>query len=177
MAENENDVNWEELMKQDDFWTHAFEHERFKQLAQQRKDAEKGKTDLEKKLTDLQTKFEALQGDKQTDLEKLQGQMAQLQGQFEQSQAALQEAEQQRLRLEIATEVGLPPTLAGRLTGDDREALVADAQALLPLLKPATPGNPPPPPRQPNPLPFTQEQLSDPKWVRENQGKIMAANT
>lgn len=49
----------------------------------------------------------------------------------------------QRLRLEVALKKGLPPELAARLTGETPEQLEKDAEALLPLLKPRSPGVPP----------------------------------
>lgn len=58
-----------------------------------------------------------------------------------------------RLRMEVAAEAGLPAALAGRLRGDDREALVADAKALAELVKPVAPnGVPPVPPGGQDPL-------------------------
>ncbi len=48
-----------------------------------------------------------------------------------------------RLRLEVAMKKGLPPELAARLTGETQEQLEKDADALLPLLKPRSPGVPP----------------------------------
>jgi hypothetical protein len=49
------------------------------------------------------------------------------------------------LRLKVARSAGLPDELAGRLTGANEEELAADAAKLVPLLKPKTPGVPPPP--------------------------------
>lgn len=46
-----------------------------------------------------------------------------------------QEAQLQALRLEVGAELGLTPTLAARLTGTDKEALKADATAILAELK------------------------------------------
>ena len=49
-----------------------------------------------------------------------------------------------RLRLEVAAEKGLTPAQAARLQGEDRDALLADADALKELFPAAAPGTPPP---------------------------------
>ena len=92
----------------------------------------------------------------------------------EDAQKALTAAEMRAVRLEVAAEAGIPLKLAERLSGDDREALVADAETLKGMIKPATPGNPPPPPRTPAPAAPTPAQLNDAKWVRENAEKVQA---
>lgn len=58
----------------------------------------------------------------------------------------------QRLRLEVAAEKGLTPAQAARLQGADRDALLADADALKALF-PAAPGTPPPGTQPPAPDP------------------------
>ena len=44
------------------------------------------------------------------------------------------------LRLEVANELGLPATIAGRLQGKSRDEIVADAEELLKLIGPKRPG-------------------------------------
>lgn len=53
-----------------------------------------------------------------------------------------------RWRAEVAHEKGLTPAQAGRLTGSTREALLADADALVALFPPAGPRTPGPDPSQ-----------------------------
>lgn len=80
-----------------------------------------------------------------------------------------------RLKLNIALQAGLPAEFAGRLQGENEKELLEDAKSLLPLVKASTPGNPPAGERQPA-TSFTEAQLRDPKFVRENKAAILAAN-
>lgn len=169
-----------------DTWDEVFQHARFKELNQRAKTAEDAlekanselaslKTSQQKQADEvkaLKSQLSAAQAG-QTDLEKLQTSFAELQGKFEQTQQNLAAEQAQRLRLEVATEKGLPPALAARLTGTTREELVADAEGLLPLLKPSAPGVPPAPDRKPPAPKFTPEQLRDPEFVRANSKKIL----
>ena len=167
-------------------WEDVFKHKRFKELSEKAKTAEDALAKLQADLkaakdaqtaqaAELKTAKDALAAAKagQTDLEKLTGDLAALQSKFEQSQQSLATEQAQRLRLEIATEKGLPSALAARLTGSTREELLADAEALMPLLKPVTPGVPPAPPRTPPQPKFTPEQLADPEYVRKNTAAIL----
>lgn len=58
--------------------------------------------------------------------------------------AQLEAERQGRLRLEVATEYGLPPVLAARLQGKTKEELAADAEQLKALVPPAAPVTPAP---------------------------------
>jgi len=78
-----------------------------------------------------------------------------------------------RLRIEAASQAGLPVDLAARLQGGTVEELAADAARLKEFMKPSTPGTPPPPPRNGLTPVFTAEQLNDPAFVRENAAKIL----
>lgn len=77
-----------------------------------------------------------------------------------------------RLRLNAALKAGLPAEFAGRLMGSTEEELMADAQTLLPLVRPSTPGAPPAGTRTP-PASFTADQLRDPEFVRKNKAEIL----
>lgn len=79
-----------------------------------------------------------------------------------------------RLRLEIASDVGIPAKYASRLVGTDEQSLRADAEILKADLKPSTPGVPPGPTRQ-EPTSFTAEQMRDPEFVLKNEKAILAA--
>ena len=63
----------------------------------------------------------------------LQTQVAQLEESMRQQESVAQEERLARLRLAAVVDQGLPPELAGRLQGDDAEALVADAARLAAL--------------------------------------------
>ena len=59
----------------------------------------------------------------------------------EKAEKALAQAQAVALRAEVAAAEGLDPSLAGRLQGNSREELVADAKALAQLVRPQkTPG-------------------------------------
>lgn len=83
----------------------------------------------------------------------------------------------QRLRLQAALSKGLSSELAPRLQGESEADLLADAEKLAEMLaqqKPSPPGVPPRSGGTP-PVAITNQQMRDPKWVRENQGKIIQA--
>lgn len=62
-----------------------------------------------------------------------------------QARSELAAAQSAARRLRIAYARGLPLELAERLNGEDDNALQADAARLAALMKPASPGVPPPP--------------------------------
>lgn len=92
------------------------------------------------------------------------------------AEAQAQAAALRALRLEVTAEMGLPLALAERLKGDDREAIMADAEKIKALLPtPSAPlGTPPPGTRTGPPPAVTQAQLNDPEWVRKNKDKVRA---
>ena len=146
-------------------WDEVFKHPRFAQLNQRAKEAEKALADLQKAQGDAETARLAEEKKWQDLAAKYKEDLAKVQGQVESERVA-------RLRLEIGTKTGLPLELANLLTGKDEAEMTVHAQTLLPLIKPATPGVPPAPNRQPVESAFTVEQLNDPKFVRENAAKI-----
>lgn len=93
----------------------------------------------------------------------------------EQRERELETERIERLRLQAAATAGLPADMAARLQGSTLEELAKDAAALKEFMKPVTPGTPPVPPRNGAAAAITPENLRDPKWVRENQAKIMEA--
>lgn len=90
---------------------------------------------------------------------------------WEQSQRDLADAQLKTTRLEVAAAAGLPPEMASRLTGSNREELEADAKALAPLLKPASQGVPPKGRSKAqstvNLADLTPEQIRDPKIKKQ----------
>lgn len=116
----------------------------------------------------LQAQLESTLADFKQQVDEL----APLKDQVAEKEQLLTAAQQRALRLEVAAEAGIPLHLADRLMGDNREAMMEDAKALTGYLKPSTPGNPPPAPRQPSAPAITEKQLNDPKWIRENKDKV-----
>jgi hypothetical protein len=80
-----------------------------------------------------------------TDAQRREDEIKQLQ----ESAGRVPALESENLRLKVAIEKGLPADLVGRLQGDTAEALAADADTLLSLIKPAGPETPKMP--KPNP--------------------------
>lgn len=87
------------------------------------------------------------------------------------------------LRQRVAAEAGLPPELAGRLSGDDLEALQADAAQLVELVKKPEPPAAPPR-RMPvlpaaggggDAVPVTIKQLNNAEWRLNNPDKVVEA--
>ena len=70
-----------------------------------------------------------------SELEKLQKQLDDARKASEQAKAEADIARLEALRLQVATEKGLPAPLAGRLNGATKEELEADAASLLELVK------------------------------------------
>lgn len=95
------------------------------------------------KWRDTQKQLDTILQERQEAEEKEQRE----QGQFEQllvtRDTELAAATGENLRLRVAMEKELPADLIDRLRGEDRAALETDADALLELLKPRTPGVPP----------------------------------
>ncbi len=81
-------------------------------------------------------------------------------------------AEQDRLRLRVAVGAGLPIDLADRLHGATLEELQADAAKIAPLLKPTTPGVPPPLTGG-TPQGKLDVRKMSPDEIRKNQARIL----
>lgn len=159
-------------------WEEVFEHKRFKELNERAKKAEADlKAALDKlqasgeTATQLQARLKELEGG-QSEMERLQSGLQQLQAQFEQSQQALETERLNSMRLKVATDSGLPASFAARLSGTTEDELRADAATLREFIKPATPGSPPPMVRRAPEPEVTEQQMNDPKWVRENMAKL-----
>lgn len=95
----------------------------------------------------------------------------------QQREAELKSERLARMRLQAALNKGLSPDLATRLQGETEDELLQDAEKLAGLLAQQTPPPPgvPPRPGTTPPAAITSQQLRDPKWVRENQTKILQA--
>lgn len=169
-------------------WDEVFKHERFTQLNNRAKTAEAELETLKGQHAELQTKLEAAQkaatdakAEADTlragasDVEQLTADLAAFKKQYEESQQTLAQKDMALLRMNVATELGLPPIMATRLQGSTRDELEADAKGLAELVaKPFTPGSPPPTPRTPASQPtISAEKMSDPEYVLKNQEKIL----
>lgn len=75
-----------------------------------------------------------------SEAEKLQERIAALEREKEQQAQQVRLAELKALRLRVGQELGLPPKLAEKLTGEDEDALRLDAQSVIDALKTWTTG-------------------------------------
>lgn len=91
----------------------------------------------------LKTRLEALEKKEKEAAEEALKKQGEWQKLAEQREAELKAERVERLRLDVALRKGLPVELAARLRGETADALEKDADALLPLLKPKSPGVPP----------------------------------
>lgn len=96
-------------------------------MAKALKDANKEAADRRKKLEAFE---KAEQARKDAELSEAQ----RLQKEVETLRAQAESANRQVLQRDIAAEIGLPPTFAGRIQGADRESMIEDAKAMLSAL-------------------------------------------
>jgi len=96
--------------------------------------------EVNRRAKELAAQVEAIQR-KQAEAEQAalaeQGKWKEL---YEKREAELTSERLERARLNVALKTGLPPEFAGRLMGQTEEELLADAQSLLPLVRPSSPG-------------------------------------
>lgn len=162
-------------------WEEVFQHPRFKQLIDAKKQADDRASKLEQDLAtmtkDFESKLQAAQQGPQGELSKLQGELKTLQEQYAATAQSLQEAERGRLRLQVAQKLGIPDW-AEELRGETVEDLEKHGGQILERitarLENRSLGVPPRGNGTP-PAGFTEAQLSDPEFVRKNQDKILAA--
>lgn len=110
----------------------AVPYDRFKAVNDQ-------KTALEAQLAALQAQIKEREDAGKSELVKLTERLSTL-------ESDLTKERLQNLRMQVATEKGIPTTLVGRLQGSTREELEADADQLAAYIKPAPgPGAQPPP--------------------------------
>lgn len=88
-------------------------------------------------------KFEDAQ---RTDEERREHELKTLNEQLSEERARRETVERDLLAQSVAAEVGLPAGLSARLSGADREAMLADAQELKKLMEPDGPRRPAPVP-------------------------------
>ena len=109
------------------------EAEKWKSLSRKNEDrakenaeAAKRAADLEKQLADIAAQKDATA----TDAEKALQRIADLEATIAAEQGARKAAELTALRAKVGSEAGLPPALIARLSGEDEDAIKADAESL-----------------------------------------------
>lgn len=127
--------------------------------------------EVNKRANELAARLDELEKHRKASEDKALADQYQWKELAEKREAELATERTARLRLNAALKAGLPAEFAGRLMGTTEEELLADAQTLLPLVRPTTPGAPPAGTR--TPPAFTADQLRDPDFVRKNKAEIL----
>ena len=110
-------------------------------------DAERKRAnEAEKRLKEAADRIAQFEDAQRTEEEKRQHELETLRAQIEDERKQREAAERDLLVKSVAAEYGLPDELAGRLAGEDREALAEDAKILQKLMAPAGPRKPAPVP-------------------------------
>jgi hypothetical protein len=110
-------------------------------------DAERAaRKETEKRLNEALARVEQFEDSQRTEDEKRQHELETLRAQVADEQKRREAVERDLLVRSVAAEYGIPDELAGRLSGDDREALAEDAKTLQKLIAPSGP-------RKPSPVP------------------------
>lgn len=146
-------------------WDEVFQHSRFKELVEARNLAVEARN----------LAMAQLEQDRQNREKEERAQQAQWQKRMQEYEAELTKVRRERVGLAV----GLPPVMAELLQGGTDAELLAHAQQMLPYVVVQTPGRPtvpvPAPARQPVSPQFSDVQLNDPKFVRENMAALMSA--
>jgi hypothetical protein len=110
-------------------------------------DAERtARKEAEKRLSEAAARIAEFEDAQRTEEEKRQHELETLRAQIEDERKQREAVERDLLVKSVAAEYGLPDELAGRLAGEDREALVEDAKVLQKLMAPSGPRKPAPVP-------------------------------
>lgn len=112
-------------------------------------DAERtARKESDTRLKEALAKLEQFEDAQRTDEEKREHELTTLRQQLDAERTNRAKVERDLLVNSVAAEHGLPPELAARLAGDDREELVEDAKVLQGLMKPDGPRRPAPVPEE-----------------------------
>lgn len=110
-------------------------------------DAERKRAnEAEKRLKEAADRIAEFEDAQRTEEEKRQHELETLRAQIEDERKQREAVERDLLVKSVAAEYGLPDELAGRLAGEDREALAEDAKVLQKLMAPSGPRKPAPVP-------------------------------
>jgi len=102
--------------------------------------------EAEKQVKAFQARLEELEDAGRSDAEKQRRKAERAEQALEEARAELAARDRALLLREVADEVGLPTRLVNRVQGDDRDAMLADAQELMSLVAPEGPRKPAPVP-------------------------------
>lgn len=106
------------------------------------------RSQAEKQIADLNARLKEFEDAQKTDEERKQEALEERERALKDAADARAKAESKLLRYEVAAAKGIDVKLAGRLTGETREELEADAESLLDLIGATAPKTPKPDPSQ-----------------------------
>jgi hypothetical protein len=127
--------------------------------------------EVNERAKELEARLEKIEADQKAQREKELAKQNKWKELAEQREQDLVTERQNRLRLQVAAQTGIPVELADRIQGSDEEAMAGDAKRLLEFLKPAAgPGVPPSnPSSEPAALDIT---TMTPEEIRQNKAKL-----
>ena len=104
----------------------------------------KARADAEKRATEMAKRIEEFEAAQRTEAENLAHERDKALAELEAERKARADAERAVIAREVVAELGLPVELAGRIQGDDREAMMEDARVFAAIAKANEPSRPAP---------------------------------
>ena len=104
----------------------------------------KARADAEKRATEMAKRIEEFEAAQRTEAENLAHERDKALAELEAERKARADAERAVIAREVVAEMGLPVELAGRIQGDDRDAMMEDARVFAAIAKASEPSRPAP---------------------------------
>ena len=104
----------------------------------------KARAEAEKRATEMAKRIEEYEAAQRTEAENLAHERDKALAELEAERKARADAERAVIAREVVAELGLPVELAGRIQGDDREAMLEDAKVFAAIAKANEPSRPAP---------------------------------
>ena len=104
----------------------------------------KARAEAEKRATEMAKRIEEYEAAQRTEAENLAHERDKALAELEAERKARADAERAVIAREVVAEMGLPVELAGRIQGDDREAMMEDARVFAAIAKANEPSRPAP---------------------------------
>ena len=102
----------------------------------------KARAEAEKRATEMAKRIEEFEAAQRTEAENLAHERDKALAELEAERKARADAERAVIAREVVAELGLPVELAGRIQGDDREAMLEDAKVFAAIAKTSEPSRP-----------------------------------
>ena len=104
----------------------------------------KARAEAEKRATEMAKRIEEYEAAQRTEAENLAHERDKALAELEAERKARADAERAVIAREVVAELGLPVELAGRIQGDDRDAMLEDARVFAAIAKASEPSRPAP---------------------------------